>query len=81
MNWQDYIDSDSQVLLGKPIVKGTRISVEFLLGLFASGWTEAQILENYPNLTSEALRAVFAFSADCMREESLYTLPLLSQAS
>ncbi|MDY6897519.1 MAG: DUF433 domain-containing protein [Cyanobacteriota bacterium] len=81
MNWQDYIDSDSQVLLGKPIVKGTRISVEFLLGLFASGWTEAQILENYPNLTSEALRAVFAFSAECMREESLYTLPLLSQAS
>lgn len=81
MNWQDYIDSDSQVLLGKPIVKGTRISVEFLLGLFALGWTEAQILENYPNLTSEALRAVFAFSAECMREESLYTLPLLSQAS
>ena len=63
MNWQDYIHSDSQVSLGKPTVKGTRISVEFLLGLFAVGWTEEQILENYPTLTSQALRAVFAFTA------------------
>ncbi|MEM6751788.1 MAG: DUF433 domain-containing protein [Cyanobacteria bacterium P01_C01_bin.38] len=81
MNWQDYIHSDPQVSFGKPTVKGTRISVEFLLGLFAVGWTEEQILENYPTLTSQALRAVFAFTADCIREESLYTLPLLSEAS
>ncbi|MEB3217366.1 MAG: DUF433 domain-containing protein [Nostocales cyanobacterium 94392] len=60
MNWQNYIHSDSEVLLGKPTVKGTRISVEFLLGLLAVGWTEEQILENYPTLTPEALRAVFA---------------------
>ncbi len=80
MNWQDYIHSDSQVSLGKPTIKGTRISVEFLLGLFAVGWTEEQILKNYPTLTPEALRAVFAFTAECMREESLYTLPLFSEA-
>lgn len=61
-------------------MKGTRISVEFLLGLFAVGWTEEQILKNYPTLTPEALRAVFAFTAECIREESLYTLPLLSEA-
>ncbi|MEH2377346.1 MAG: DUF433 domain-containing protein [Nostoc sp.] len=61
-------------------MKGTRLSVEFLLGLFAAGWTEQQVLENYPTLTLEALRAVFAFTAECMREESLYTLPLLSEA-
>ena len=66
MNWQNYIHSDSQVSLGKPIVKGTRISVEFLLGLFAVGWTEEQILENYPTLTPETLRAVFAFTAECI---------------
>ena len=66
MDWQKYIHSDSQILLGKPTVKGTRLSVEFLLGLFAAGWTEQQVLENYPTLTSEALRAVFAFAADCM---------------
>jgi uncharacterized protein (DUF433 family) len=60
MSWQDYIHSDPEVLLGKPVVKGTRLSVEFLLGLFAAGWTQEQVLENYPSLTLEALRAVFS---------------------
>ncbi|HAA30072.1 MAG TPA: hypothetical protein DCE56_23285 [Cyanobacteria bacterium UBA8553] len=81
MDWQQYIHSDSQILLGKPTVKGTRLSVEFLLGLFAAGWTQQQVLENYPALTSEALQAVFAFAAECLREESFYTLPLSSEAS
>lgn len=80
MDWQEYIHSDSNILLGKPTVKGTRLSVEFLLGLFAAGWTEQQVLENYPTLTPEAVRAVFAFAADCMREESLYVIPLSTQA-
>lgn len=62
MGWQDYIHSDPEVLLGKPVVKGTRLAVDFLLGLFAAGWTSDQILENYPTLTPEALRAVFAFA-------------------
>ena len=47
MNWREYIHSDAEVLLGKPVVKGTRLSVEFLLGLFAAGWTEKQVLDNY----------------------------------
>ncbi|WP_228013061.1 DUF433 domain-containing protein [Nostoc edaphicum] len=46
------------------VSKGTRLSVEFLLGLFAAGWTEQQVLENYPTLSSEALRAAFAFTAE-----------------
>jgi Uncharacterized conserved protein len=75
MDWRQYIHADPEILLGKPVVKGTRLSVEFILGLFAAGWTEQQVLENYPTLTPEALRAVFAFSAECMREEALYTLP------
>ncbi|QLE48104.1 DUF433 domain-containing protein [Nostoc sp. C057] len=70
MDWQQYIHSDPKILLGKPTVKETRLSVEFLLGLFAAGWTEQQVVENYPTLTPEALRAVFAFTAECMREES-----------
>ena len=49
--------------------------MEFLLGLFAVGWTEQQVLESYPTLTPEGLRAVFAFAAECMREEVLYTKP------
>ncbi len=46
-----------------------------ILGLYAAGWTEHQILESYPTLTPEALRAIFAFSAECMREEALYAIP------
>jgi uncharacterized protein (DUF433 family) len=64
MDWREYIHSDTEVLLGKPVVKGTRLSVEFLLGLFAAGWTEKQVLDNYPTLTAQSLRAVFAFAGD-----------------
>ena len=74
MDWRDYIYSDAEVLLGKPVVKGTRLSVEFLLSLFAAGWTEKQVLDNYPTLTRQSLRAVFAFAAGCMREEALFVL-------
>lgn len=76
MNWRTYIHADPEILRGKPLVKGTRLSVEFILRLFAAGWSEQTILENYPSLTSEALQAVFAFAAECLSEESLYTLPL-----
>jgi len=48
--------------------------VDFLLGLLAEGWTEAQILEHYPQLTHESLQAVFAFTAEVMREERIYPL-------
>ena len=51
MRWQDHIHSDPAVLTGKPVVRGTRLSVEFLLGLMAEGWTETEILENYPQLS------------------------------
>ena len=48
VNWRKYIHSDPNVLVGKPVVKGTRLSVEFLLSLLAKGWNEKQILKNYP---------------------------------
>ena len=75
MDWRQYIHADPEILLGKPVVKGTRLAVDFILRLFAVGWTEQQVLENYPTLTEEALRAVFAFAAECMREEALYAVP------
>ena len=74
INWRKYIHSDSAVLVGKPVVKGTRLSVEFLLNLLAKGWNEKQILKNYPNLTADSLQAVFAFAAECMREEALFSI-------
>ena len=66
MNWQDYIISDNQILLGKPTIKGTRISVELVLELFAAGWTEKQILESYPTVSVESLRAVFYYLSVCI---------------
>ena len=72
--WQDYIISDKQVLLGKPIIKGTRISVELILELLASGWTERQLLESYPNLSENALRAVFLYLRDCIQQEFYFPL-------
>lgn len=76
MNWKDYIHTDPGVLVGKPVVKGTRLAVDFVLGLFAEGWTERQILENYPTLTQQSLRAVFAFSAECMRDEMVSSIAI-----
>jgi uncharacterized protein (DUF433 family) len=74
IEWDHFIHSDPDVLLGKPTIKGTRLSVEFILGLYAQGWTEDRILENYPNLAKESLLVVFAYTSDCMREEFLYPL-------
>jgi uncharacterized protein (DUF433 family) len=61
MNWRDHIVSDKEVLLGKPVIKGTRLSVEHLMSLFEQGWTEEQILENYPSLTRDDMQALFAY--------------------
>ncbi len=74
MNWQDHIHSDPAILAGKPLIKGTRLSVEFLLGLLAEGWTEQRILNNYPQLSAKSLQALFAFTMECMRDEAVYTL-------
>ena len=74
MDWREHIVSDHEVLAGKPVVRGTRLAVDFLLGLFAAGWTEAQVLENYPQLTSESLRAAFAFAAETLGDEGFYPL-------
>lgn len=63
MGWKEHICADPAVLAGKPVVKGTRLSVQFLLELLAEGMTESQLLENYPQLSRESLRAVFAFAA------------------
>lgn len=79
MRWPDYIASDPEVLGGKPVVRGTRLAVDFLLGLFAAGWTHQQVLDNYRALTPEALRAVFAYAAEVLGEESL--IPVRSRSA
>ena len=59
MAWQEYIHSNPQILLGKPTIKGTRLSVELILELMSDGWTEKMLFESYPTLTENSLRAVF----------------------
>jgi uncharacterized protein (DUF433 family) len=74
MIWQNHIVSDKQVLLGKPTIKGTRISVELVVELFQSGWTEKQILESYSTLTPDSIRAVFAYLKDCLQQELYFPI-------
>jgi uncharacterized protein (DUF433 family) len=69
MNWKDHIVANPDVLVGKPIVKGTRISVELLLDRFADGWGYEDILEAYPHLTREQVQAAVAFAAEIFKEE------------
>ena len=75
MNWQTYITVDSGVLVGKPVIKGTRLAVEFILELIAEGWTEADMLRNYPGLTREQILACVAHAKDLLSEEKLLAVP------
>ena len=76
MTWKPFIETNPDILAGKPVVRGTRLSVQFLLSLFAEGWSVEQVLENYPQLTPEALRAVFAFAAEALKDEMFYPADL-----
>lgn len=72
--WKDIIIADKEILMGKPIIKGTRISVELIIELFENGWNEEAILKNYPHLTHLHIQAVFAYLKDCMQNEFLFAL-------
>lgn len=63
MNWQDRTAIDPEILVGKPVVKGTRLAVKFIIDLLAQGWTEAEILRNYPGPTQEDIRACLAYAS------------------
>jgi len=69
MEWRDRITSDPAVLVGKPVIKGTRISVELILGWLANGWTYEQILDSYPHINREDILAALAFAEEMMRDE------------
>lgn len=74
MGWEDRIAIDPAVLVGKPVVKGTRLAVEFIIDLLAQGWSEAQILDNYPGLTSEDVHACLSYASAALRDEKVYPL-------
>ncbi len=72
MGWQDRVVLDSAILAGKPVVKGTRLSVEFIVGLLAQGWTEAEVLKNYPGLTHEDVLACLDYASEALRDEKVF---------
>ena len=60
---------DPRVLAGKPVIRGTRIPVDFILELLAEGWSHEDILENYPQLTEEDIKAALRYAAKALRSE------------
>jgi uncharacterized protein (DUF433 family) len=63
---------DAQVRAGKPVVRGTRLSVEFVIGLLAEGWSDAEILANYPGLTRADILACLAYARDALGSEKVF---------
>jgi uncharacterized protein (DUF433 family) len=64
--WKERISVDSKVLAGKPVIKGTRIAVEFVLDLLANGWAIEKILKNYPQLKKEEVTAVLKYATEIL---------------
>jgi uncharacterized protein (DUF433 family) len=63
---------DPAVLTGKPVIRGTRLSVEFVIGLLADGWSVADILHNYPGITHDDIAACLGYARDVLRSEKVY---------
>jgi uncharacterized protein (DUF433 family) len=66
------ITLDPDILTGKPVVRGTRLAVEFLIGLLADGWTEAEITANYPGVTHEDVLACLAYAREILSSEKVF---------
>jgi len=73
--WRDRITVDQKILRGKPIITGTRISVEFILELLAEGWTTPQIIDAYPQLTPEDINAAIRYAHSLLQQEEVYPYP------
>ena len=78
MDWRLHIETNDNVMIGKPVIKGARLSVEHIINLLASGWTEQQIIENYPRLSKENLQAVFAYIQEIIKDGLIYNEPIKS---
>jgi uncharacterized protein (DUF433 family) len=72
MEWHDRIVINPKVLVGKPVIKGTRLAVEFILELLAERWTHEQILKSYPQLEEEDIWAVLAYATETIKQEKVY---------
>jgi uncharacterized protein (DUF433 family) len=72
--WQDRITIDPAILTGKPVIRGTRLSVDFIVGLLGQGWAEADIFRNYPGVTHEDIAACLSYASEVLQSERVYPL-------
>lgn len=75
MHWQARIEINPDVLVGKPVIRGTRLSVEFIVELLANDWTEQQIIDNYPGITHQDISACLHYAAEMLKSERIYLTP------
>lgn len=76
LNIQDHIEINPKILMGKPVIKGTRISVELLLEKLSAGETEKDIIDAHPHITKEDIKAALAFAAQSLKGENIYPVAL-----
>jgi uncharacterized protein (DUF433 family) len=76
MDWKERIIVDPNVLVGKPVIKGTRIAVEFVVDLLGRGWTVEDVLAEYDHLTREDIQACLAYASEILKTERVYLLPV-----
>jgi len=71
MRWQDHIERNPAIVVGKPVIKGTRITVEFILECLGAGWTESQFLAEYPHVKPADIRAALTYAAHAMSTDEI----------
>ena len=75
MDWHERIVVDPKILVGKPVIKGTRIAVELVIDLMARGYSKEQILTQYDHITAEDIQACLAYASETLRSERVYAIP------
>jgi uncharacterized protein (DUF433 family) len=74
MSWKARIAVEPSVLAGKPVIGGTRLPVDLIVGLLGQGWSEADILRNYPGLTHDDIAACLQYASEILQAEKVYPL-------
>jgi uncharacterized protein (DUF433 family) len=74
MDFRNFIEVNPKIMMGKPVVKGTRITVELILEKLSAGESLETLLESYPNLNDEKIRAALSFAAEALKGDIMYPL-------
>lgn len=72
--WQDHISINPNILVGKPTIKGTRLAVDFIIELLSQGWSNDDILRNYPGISVADIHACLSYASAALKSEKVYSL-------